>query len=318
LSKRRSHDRDVRGVLVLDKRPGISSHGLVQRVRRSYRTSRVGHTGTLDPLASGVMVLLLGSATRAAEYIQEDDKEYLATLLLGRETDTCDVTGETRTEADPAVVHGITREELERAAACFLGEITQVPPAFCAVKVAGRPLYRLARRGEEVSPPPRRVTIRALAVDSFAPPHAVLRVSCSKGTYMRTLCHDLGRALGVGGCMEGLRRLRNGRFTLADAVTLEAAMAASDPDAFLRPTAEALPFPRHRPTPGEWELLSRGQSIPWTIPGHPPAGGGGRVAVVEGDLLLALGEVVEGRDGPELAPRKILEPGGKKLCKIEE
>ncbi len=317
LSKRRSHDRDVRGVLVLDKEPGISSHGLVQRVRRAYRTSRVGHTGTLDPLASGVMVLLLGCATRVAEHVQEDDKEYRVTLLLGRETDTYDVTGAVASERDPSAV---TREALEKEAASFIGEITQVPPAFSAVKVEGRPLYRRARRGETVLPPPREVAIRSLEIESFDPPRAVLRVSCSKGTFMRTLCHDLGRALGAGGCMEGLRRLRNGRYTLAEAVTLGVVTAAPDPDVFLRPTAEALTFPRYRPTPAEWESLSRGRPVPWTgsAPGLSPSGGGGLVAVVEGGLLLALGEVREGKEGPELIPRKVLEPEGKKLCKIEE
>jgi len=148
LKRRRRNDRDVSGVLVLDKPPGITSHDLVRRARRAFGTSRVGHAGTLDPLASGVMVLLLGNATRVAEYVQEDDKEYRVTLLLGRETDTQDVTGSTVAESEPGRVASVTRDELAGALASYTGTFLQTPPVYSAVKVGGQPLYRLARRGE--------------------------------------------------------------------------------------------------------------------------------------------------------------------------
>jgi tRNA pseudouridine55 synthase len=271
----------------------------------------VGHAGTLDPLASGVMVLLLGGATRVAEYIQEDDKEYRITLLLGRETDTQDVTGATVAEADPA---GVTREALLAALASFTGTFSQTPPAYSAIKVDGQPLYRLARKGIAVAPPPREVTIRSCELLEFAPPRAVLLVACSKGTYMRTLCHDAGRALGVGGCLETLVRTRSGRFALADAVSFSELTRAEDPDAFLKNPLSALPFPRFAPDGGEMAALFAGRPIPWRGEARE-----GLVAVVTGDRLVAVGEVRSGG----LVPRKILEPlpapeAVKVLCKNEE
>ena len=201
------------------------------KIRGVLHERRVGHAGTLDPMATGVLPVFVGRATRAVEFASESEKEYIAGLKLGVVTNTQDTTGqvveERPVEAD--------RAALEGALAAFRGEITQMPPMYSAIKIGGKKLYELARAGQEVARPARDITIHALELLSCAPPDFTLRVHCSKGTYVRTLCHDIGAALGCGGCMSALRRTEAAGFSLAEAVPLEALLDAPDPAALLRP-----------------------------------------------------------------------------------
>lgn len=219
------------GVLIIDKPAGMTSHDVVARVRSIVSERRVGHTGTLDPFATGVLVILVGRATRLAQYLSGADKEYVAVIRLGYATDTGDVTG-TRIDTETKGHTEIRREEIEAALASLRGEIEQTPPMYSAKKIAGRKLYELARRGEEVERKPVRVTVREF--EAIAPDGEPLltanddgsrdlkvRVVCSAGTYIRTLAEDFGKHLGLGAHVAALRRTRAGRFTVADALTLE-------------------------------------------------------------------------------------------------
>ncbi len=215
------------GIIIIDKPAGWTSMDVCAKLRGMFHEKRVGHAGTLDPMATGVLPVFIGRATRAVEFAAGSDKEYIAGIRLGMVTNTQDTTGEVLEERGASV----TREELSALLPRFTGDIQQLPPMWSAVKVNGKKLYELARKGKEVERRPRPVTIRALEVlDGAAPEGAdfVLRVVCSKGTYVRTLCHDIGQALGCGGCMSALRRVKAAGFTLEDSVTLEAVQAAVD------------------------------------------------------------------------------------------
>lgn len=197
------------------------------KLRGMFHEKRVGHAGTLDPMATGVLPVFIGRATRAVQYAAESDKEYIAGLKLGVVTNTQDTTGEILEERPVDV----TRDQLLAALEAFHGWIRQVPPMYSAIKVNGKKLYELARKGREVEREPRTVAIRALELLDETPPEGadcLLRAACSKGTYVRTLCHDIGQALGCGGCMASLRRTRAAGFTLEDSVTLEAVQQAVD------------------------------------------------------------------------------------------
>jgi len=207
----------VSGVLIVNKHAGVTSHRIISACRRLYDTQRVGHAGTLDPIATGVLPVLIGRAAKAADYIIRHDKAYRCEMLLGLTTDTEDVTGEvlTRSERLP--------EEDEVLAVCrrFVGKILQTPPMYSALKVGGKKLVDIARAGGEVERTPREIEIYSLEAQRLAPDRYVLDVACSKGTYIRTLCADIGRELGCGAVMAELVRTRTGRFTLEEAVTVE-------------------------------------------------------------------------------------------------
>lgn len=271
------------GLLVVDKPAGVTSHDVVDSIRRRLEVRRVGHAGTLDPGATGVLVLGVGRATRLLQFLEGEDKEYVTEVVLGMETATQDAEGEVVSEADAS---GIDREAVGSALGAFRGEIEQVPPMVSAIKVGGEALYRKARRGEEVPREPRRVVIHELVLDAFAPgprARATLRVRCSKGTYVRTLAHDLGRALGVGGHVASLRRLAVGPFTEADAVPLDA-LSAED----LLPMAEAVAaYPRRVVDERDARALAQGRPL-------QAAGIVGAYAVVGPEGLVAM---VEDRDG---------------------
>ena len=214
------------GILIIDKPAGWTSMDVCARLRGMFHEKRVGHAGTLDPMATGVLPVFIGRATRAVQFAAESDKEYIAGLRLGVITNTQDTTGEVLEERPVDV----TGERLWAALGQFTGDILQVPPMYSAIKVGGKKLYELARKGKEVERAPRPVTIRALGLLGWpdAGEDFSLRVVCSKGTYVRTLCHDIGQALGCGGCMSSLRRVKAAGFTLEDAVTLETVQAAVD------------------------------------------------------------------------------------------
>ncbi len=205
-------------VIVIDKPSGLTSHDVVQRVRRALAERRVGHAGTLDPSATGVLVVLVGRATRLSQFLTLAEKEYEGEIVLGARTDTQDADGSVISTGDTS---GITAGAVSAAFAQLTGEILQLPPMVSALKHEGRPLYELARRGIEVQRKPRPVTIRAFEMLGFELPVVRFHVVCSKGTYVRTLADDVGERLGCGGHLGDLRRTRSGEFTLAEAVRLE-------------------------------------------------------------------------------------------------
>jgi len=216
----------IDGALLLDKPLGVSSNFVLQRVKRLLGASKAGHAGTLDPLASGLLIALFGEATKFAGLLLDSEKEYRATLKLGETTATGDAEGKVLERKE---VH-VGELEVRQALARFRGEIEQVPPMHSALKRDGVPLYKLARKGQSVDRQPRRVVIRELELLSFTSPLAELRVRCSKGTYVRTLAEDIGAALGTGAHLAGLCRTGSGRFHLEDAVALPALEAMSSPE----------------------------------------------------------------------------------------
>ncbi len=235
------------GLLIIDKPEGITSHDVVDRVRRILKTKRVGHTGTLDPFATGVMVILVGQATRLAQFLDKDEKEYEAVIQFGAETDTGDRTGTRSADC------GLRSAELEETVgtvdwedvfAKFRGEIMQVPPMYSAKKVEGRKFYELARKGQEIDREAVPVSIYKLELlrgDEFRTPRSALRIRtvCSAGTYIRTLAEDIGRAVGLGAHLTELRRTRAGRFDISQAVTIDELGEMPEPQRALVPMSDA-------------------------------------------------------------------------------
>lgn len=220
----------MNGIVIVDKPQGWTSQDVTARLRRVYATRRIGHGGTLDPMATGVLPVFVGRATRGVEFFEHAEKTYDTVLLLGRTTDTQDVTGATLAEKP---VH-LSPADIDRVLPRFLGDILQVPPMYSALKVNGKKLYELARKGQEVERQPRPITVFELTNLGFDGTRLSLRVRCSKGTYIRTLCQDIGDALGCGGCMEALRRVRAGEYGIEDAVPLEQLLESETPERYLR------------------------------------------------------------------------------------
>ena len=225
------------GFFVIDKPAGVTSHDIVSKVRRAINQKRVGHTGTLDPFATGVLPIAVGEGTKAIQFLDESEKEYRAVLRLGIATDTQDLTGQVIAEREWS---HLSPGDLERLVPDFLGPQRQLPPMFSAIKQGGVPLYKLARKGIEVEREAREVVIYALSFEWIRLPEACFTVRCSRGTYVRTLACDLGEALGCGAHLLELRRTRSGLFREADAVTIEALAEAADPEALLLPPDKAL------------------------------------------------------------------------------
>lgn len=218
------------GIIVIDKPMDWTSHDVVAKLRGRFKERRIGHAGTLDPLATGVLPIFVGRATRAVEFASEGEKEYLAGLRLGQETDTQDITGTVLRESPV----NISRQKLEEALSSFRGEILQIPPMYSAIKLQGKKLYELARAGKEVERKPRPVTIFSLELlEQLTETDYLLRVQCSKGTYIRTLCHDIGALLGCGACLYSLRRTMAAGFTEKESVTLEQVLSSEHPESML-------------------------------------------------------------------------------------
>ena len=220
----------MNGIVIVDKPQGWTSQDVTARLRRVFSTRRIGHGGTLDPMATGVLPVFVGRATRGVEFFEHAEKTYETVLRLGLTTDTEDVTGTVLTETMP----NISREELEKTLEFFRGDILQVPPMYSALKVKGQKLCDLARKGQEIAREPRPITIHELTLLSFHGTEAALRVRCSKGTYIRTLCKDIGEKLGCGGCMAALRRVQAGEYTIGEAVPLETLLETDKPEEYLR------------------------------------------------------------------------------------
>lgn len=206
------------GLLLVDKPAGPTSHDIVDAVRRLFRFPKVGHGGTLDPGATGLLVLLIGRATKISQTVMSADKEYEGSMLLGITTDSHDADGAVIARADAS---GVTAERLAAEFRSWIGDIEQIPPMVSAVKKDGVALYKLARQGEEIEREPRLVHIYEFVLLGFQPPLARFRVRCSKGTYVRTLCHDVGARLGCGACLNTLRRTKSGTLSVADAIPFE-------------------------------------------------------------------------------------------------
>lgn len=235
----------MNGLLIIDKPKGLTSHDVVARIRRILKTKRVGHTGTLDPFATGVMVVLIGQATRLAQFLDKDEKEYEAVIRFGFETDTGDLTGK------PTVDHGLPDDELARRVreadwkdilARFRGDLMQVPPMYSAKKIEGKKLYELARKGQMIERKAVPVTVRKLELLALDQPPACtvrIRVACSAGTYIRALAEDIGRSVGVGAHLSELRRTRAGRFEISQAATIEALGSLLDPSSSIIPMSAA-------------------------------------------------------------------------------
>ena len=221
----------MNGIVIIDKPAGWTSQDVVSKLRGVLHTKRIGHGGTLDPMATGVLPVFVGRGTRAVEFFEHAEKTYEAELRFGITTDTEDITGEVLEEKQV----NITREALETTLDSFRGEIQQIPPMYSALKINGQKLCDLARKGREVERKPRTITIYALDLLEFDGNTAKLRVRCSKGTYIRTLCKDIGEKLGCGGCMASLRRVTAGAYTLSDAVPLGELVEAEDKEKYLRP-----------------------------------------------------------------------------------
>lgn len=289
----------VSGVLVVDKPVGYTSHDVVQIIRRGTGIRRAGHTGTLDPRASGVLVVLIGPAVRLSEYVSASDKRYQATIRLGASTDTYDSEGSITSSAS---VEDVSMEQFEEILHQFIGEIKQVPPPYSAVKVKGRKAYEMARKGEDVELEPRTINVYSLELLEWDPPEAVVDVFCSSGTYVRSLANDLGAALGCGAHLIGLRRTKSGRFTLRDAVPLrrlQESFQAGDWYKYLIPAAEALgDWPLVELNADDVDLVRHGHRIP-AVEG---AGGWIRAVSQQGDLV-ALMEL--DKDAMEWQPRKV-------------
>jgi tRNA pseudouridine55 synthase len=290
------------GVLVVDKPAGITSRGAVVDVGRRLGVERAGHAGTLDPMATGVLVVCLGEATKIASLLVADDKAYDGELELGRETDTLDADGRVVRER-PAEAAAVDRAALAAAMAALVGDLDQVPPMFSAVRQGGRRLHELARAGHEVERAPRPVSVRRLDLVSFAAPRATFVVDCSKGTYVRSLVADLGEALGCGAHLTALRRTRSGRFGLDRALALAdvSPETVGQPGRLVDPADALDHLPQVALTPAQAAAAGNGKPLSWKDLSPAEAPAGPVCLLAPGGQLLALVEV----DGMRIRYRRV-------------
>jgi len=278
-------NHDMHGVIVIDKPPGKTSYDVIRDIKKVLPAKKIGHAGTLDPIATGVLPVCLNEATKLMQFFSKDDKEYRATMLLGVETDTLDIEGAVVASRDPAVDPGMVQDVLHR----FIGKIEQKPPRYSAVKFKGKPLYRWTRQGVDVEPPARTVEIYRLALEDVSLPYVTFSVSCSKGTYIRSLCADIGTALGCGACLHGLRRLRSGCFHETQALRLEEYDECRKADLIrerLIAICDALPdFHSFSVDPLSEERIRKGQQ-----PGNEMFAAAGNAVPVKGDVIKFISE----------------------------
>ncbi len=295
----------ISGILVVDKPVGLTSHDVVEIIRKGTNIRRAGHTGTLDPRASGVLVVLIGPAVRLSEFVSAADKRYQAIIRLGGATDTYDADGRFIGQARTPV--NITEAQFNEVLQRFVGEIEQTPPPYSAVKVQGRRAYEMARQGEEVELAPRKINVYHLEVLEWAPPEVVVDVHCSSGTYVRSLANDLGVALGCGAYLVGLRRTKSGRFTLRDATPLrklQESFVTGNWYQYLIPAAEALAdWPAVELNPDEVEEVKHGHRVKAAPDAQP---GLVRGVSMAGELI-AIMTLATGEDGVTLEwqPKKV-------------
>jgi tRNA pseudouridine55 synthase len=306
---RRRRGRPLNGILVLDKPDGASSNRVLQRVKHLYGAAKAGHTGSLDPMATGVLPLCFGEATKLSQFLLDADKAYESTFVLGVATETGDAEGRERARASAA---GLSEVDIETALRPFRGDIEQVPSMYSAIKHEGRPLYELARQGIEIERKPRAIRIDEYSLLAFRPGETAqidVRVRCSKGTYIRSLAEDLGAALGCGAHVSRLRRTRSGPFSLEDAVSLPALESLHERgdqaamDALLLPASAALAdMPEVLLSDSAGFYLRQGQAV--LVP-NAPCDGMVRCALKGGEFL-GIGEILD--DG-RVAPRRLMVTG---------
>jgi len=286
------------GVLNINKPGGITSHDVVNRVRKLANTRKVGHTGTLDPMATGVLLVCIGPATRLIEYIVPALKQYRAAVRLGITTDTYDAEGRITRQCDPA---SVTPQDVRRALASFIGLIEQTPPPFSAIKHKGRPLYKLARQGRPVTPAPRPIRIKTIEAEQINIPDVVFNVTGQAGMYVRSLAHDLGRALGVGAHLTALTRLANGPWRVQDAVSLPE-LAERGVAPFLQPKETLV---SHLPAITLSDKLQQRVLHGQTIPGEAPLPDTPLAACDQAGNLIAIMKL---REPGWLKPIKVFNP----------
>ncbi len=275
----------MNGIVIVDKPSGWTSQDVTARLRRVFSTRRIGHGGTLDPMATGVLPVFVGRATRAVEFFEHAEKTYEARMLPGVTTDTEDITGTVLSRREVT----LTCEQVEKVLPAFRGEIFQVPPMYSALKVDGRKLCDLARKGQEVERQPRKITVHQLELVGIEEGLIRLRVRCSKGTYIRTLCKDIGEALGCGGCMESLRRTAAGSYTIEEAVPLQELLETRTPESSLRPVDTMFAqYPAITLTENQEKRCRNGNSF-----SHPAAPGLYRAYSRSGEFLM-LAKVASG------------------------
>lgn len=305
MNKRRQKGRAVNGILVLDKPKGLTSNAALQEVKRIFNAAKAGHTGSLDPLATGVLPLCFGEATKISQFLLDSNKRYRTTVRLGLRTDTGDSEGSVIAERDCS---GIRRADIERVLKSFEGEIEQMPPMYSALKHQGVPLYKLARQGIEVERSARTIQLHRIALLNFEMPELELDIACSKGTYVRTLADDLGEALGCGAHVTVLRRLQAGAFDEADCVTLDQLKQAregaepedySPVDCHLIDMDRAVEdFPEVSLPESTAKFIKQGQPV---LVRHLPDEG--YVRLYEGSRFIGIGSILE--DG-RVAPRRMI------------
>ncbi len=302
--RRKTRGRNISGILVVDKQSGSSSNDVVQFAKRLYGARKVGHTGSLDPLATGVLPLCFGEATKFSQFLLSSDKVYLARIQLGVATASGDSEGDIIAEKP---VPDLTEEQVESALDAFRGEISQIPSMFSALKHKGQPLYKLARQGIEVEREPRQVTVFSNELIERTADTLLLKIHCSKGTYVRSIAEDLGAALGCGGHVIELRRLQAGPFCEADLVTIEALEQAKETgglDALLQPVSSAVSqWPEVQLSANSTFYVRQGQPVQVA---HAPTEGWVRLmdeTGKDGGAFIGVGEIID--DG-RVAPRRLV------------
>ncbi len=288
------------GLLNVDKPPGMTSRQVVDHVQKLVRPDKAGHAGTLDPLATGVLIVCVGSATRLITRVQQGRKRYVGRFQLGKRSDTDDTDGEVVAGGDWS---SVTRPSLEQTLPAFLGTIRQTPPTISAVKVAGQRAYTLARRGEAVELEPRQVEVFSLRVSQFEPPEFELEIECGSGTYVRSIGRDMGERLGCGAVMSALRRTAIGRFEIADAVSLGSLNATSLGDAMMAPQAAVAELPQRRLDAEEVVRIRQGRPIPWGFVADADCHGEVTLIDAAGSMIgIALADPVQ----QQLLPKVVL------------
>ncbi|MDH5395262.1 MAG: tRNA pseudouridine(55) synthase TruB [Gammaproteobacteria bacterium] len=298
---RRNKGRNVSGIVLLDKPLGITSNKALQIVKRLFTAAKAGHTGSLDPLATGLLPLCLGEATKVSGFLLDADKRYLATIKLGVRTSTADAEGDV---IETRAVENYSDNQVKSAVECFLGDIEQVPPMHSALKVDGQPLYKLAHQGKEIERQPRPVHIFSIDILRFEADELDIDVRCSKGTYIRTLAEDIGKALGCGAHLSALRRTESGPFNLNDSVTLEELQQRAEEDfdsldSILMPAEDALEnWESVHLTENSAYYICQGQAV--LVPKAPTSGLVRLFSEQKG--FLGIGEILD--DG-RVAPRRL-------------
>jgi len=291
------------GVIIINKHEGVTSHRIVQILRKLFDTPRIGHTGTLDPLATGVLPILVGRAVKASEFLVAEDKEYIAEMTLGITTDTDDITGEVLSECDNIP----SEDKVRKVISSFVGEISQIPPMYSAIKVGGRKLVDLAREGVTVERKSRNVTIKSIETEKLSEKVYRLKVSCSKGTYIRTLCKDIGDRLSCGAVMSALQRTASGSFTLENAHTIEEldVLSMEERAALVMPTEELFASCPAVEVNDFYAKLIRGGTELYQKKLGTSIETGQFVRIKHNNVFIALGQVDEFDAGSAVKPVKL-------------